>query len=290
MIHLDSVEKAAARINEYLHDPNAFGDNLKSNRRKRLQALRESLNDSLQILDRKLGIEHEDSIDTIINAVVSRMESKQEQSESKDASSAGQDAAKSSSSEKKSPEKGYSGAYRSLTKQQCGTIYRKYLYAMTDAPHYSFDNPAAHQFAEIVSELFDIRFNAKSPFKTKYNVLQIAESIEQLFVAFAVSQYTNRFQSFMTSYYHWKDGVTNGSIKSTTPYIVMDYMSLTEDKMSDNAREFIMDLWCELLDGPFSCVARINVYDAAIKDAFLRSNPISSCSRSYKEGGETAAL
>ena len=265
MIHLDSVEKSAQRISDYLHDPSAFGDKLNANRRERLTTLHKSLIDSANILASKLGISTDPTIESMcadIQRIKDILGNRPDRSDTD-----------LKIQESKSESKLYSDRYPKLTKKGCGFVYMMYCNAILDGANYDYDNPYAKEFADLVFDMFEFRFKSSSPTKARYNAFQIAVSIEQMFIAFMASKLLGRQASFESRYRYWKSGVESGGIKSLVPALVLDYSEIALDVFSESDRNEIINTWRDLLEGPYATIRRTVIRDEKVKNAFLPSNP-----------------
>lgn len=271
MIHLDSAERSAQRVNDYIHDPDAFREKMNANRRERLMALLDNLSDSVSALKERLGIEESDNADAI-DAVAAMVAKRL---------GIGVDSAP----DKIVVSRCNSGRYPSLSRKTCGAIYKKLYLAILGGSTYQYDSVLSSGFSSLMLELFEFRFKSDSPFKATYNVFQISESIEQMFIAYAAAHLYGTMSSFSNDYSCWKNGVTSGSIKSLVPQSVLDYSGRDIEMLDDDMKHEIIDAWKDLTDaGPYHKILRRSIKDESIQDAFLHLNPFNVWNTEEQKG------
>lgn len=279
MIHLDSVEKSASRINEYLHDPEAWGGEIRTGRRERLEKLCDSLCDSAKILCDKLertrGLAEID-IDAVIDRAVLRalstMNAQQIQTQSVPGISTNAESAsdvpKSSESKKRKTDS------RVMSKSNCGKVYRLYSRVIAKATTVKCDSAVATDFTRFISDYYYFRIHRSSPFKSRCNVFHVADFIERLFIAYAGSTYLDQFNHFHNKYLKWESDIRQSAESDKgyqVPSAVIDYAHA--DGMTPEMVDYIRGIWEELIDGPFREISRMGNSDPAIEDALLWSNP-----------------
>lgn len=282
MTTLDSIEKSAQRVYDYLHDPAAFGKRLNANRRKRLMSMLDSLSDSIKILEENLGIDKSDdasSIDAVAAMVAKKL--------GIDANDSSESICKTS--DKITVSKCGSGRYPSLPRKACGAIYKKLYLAILSGSAYQYDSILSSEFASLMLEIFELRFKSDSPYKATYNVFQISESIEQVFIAYAAAHLYGTMSSFNNDYSCWKNGVTSGGIKSLVPQSVLDYSGRDIELLDDDMKHGIIDAWKDLTDvGPYHTILRRSVKDDSIQGAFLHLNPFNVWNTEEQKGAVAA--
>lgn len=288
MIHLDSVEKSAQRISDYLHDPSAFGDKLNANRRERLTTLHKSLIDSANILASKLGI----SIDPTIESMCADIQQIKEMLMNQDYMPfIPYDSGSDEKETAKIHSVGSKGKHPRISKKQYVRIYKMFESTLLSATCAEYDNYIAQEFTSLAWEYFAFRLQWESPFKAHYNIFQIAECIEKLFVAFACSRIIGQGKAFDAMYSKWVNSVQAGSksdIGYQTPSVVMQYAEFDDRDVIDEVNL----IWRGLTGGSYSTIARFCVKDDEIKQAFLHSNPFSVWNdyKKKSERDEAAAL
>ena len=272
MIHLDSAERSTQRVNDYLHDPAAFSEKLNANRRKRLMSMLDSLSDSVKILKDRLGIvEHDESytIDTIIAMVAERVGN--DSGNVIPVQRTSDDSESSEASVKKKP----------LSNKQCRTVYSLYAQTLMSSICNEESDSMLSGFTTFMLDHFNMRFAAGK----KYGIFQIHECITKMFVQYAHCYYNKNMDSFHRMYNIWMQLFEEGKDHYVAPAFVSCFNT---DTLHDAEIDFIKESWSELIDTVYAPITRINIRDAAMKSAFLFSNPFREFASEEQKGAVAA--
>ncbi len=281
MIHLDSVEKAAKRIETYLNDPEAFGEKLNANRRERLETLYSSLSASIKLLGERLDKSDfvSESTEAIVrytvaktaDEVVKRIISTNSipfatgapESFDSDAIFADDpiqtDAVQVSTN---APKK----RNDHLTKKHCKLAYALYAQTLSASAAFPPDDYELRRFTDIMYNHFMLRFSGAC----KYNIHQISECICKMFVSFIHHNYSGSMNAFESRYDQWKRMFESGDDHYIAPAFVSCF---NPETISDDEAEHIKNLWLDLIEDVYAPITRVNISDSNIREVFLLSNP-----------------